>query len=185
MEGVNNLRSVLVVREDSSIKSLADIANKAVALGEPGSAAGYYLPLYDLYGVTLAEVRFAPTPKTVLEWLSQGIVTAGALSEDDFELYQHEFGQTKFRILHTSRFVPPAVVLVAPTIDRNQEEQIKAVMSKAPASITGDAGYITNAKLPNYEQFIQIVEKVRPLETRVREKPAVLTLEKDTMKVAQ
>lgn len=68
------------------------------------------------------------------------------------------------------------VVLLGPTVDRNQEEQIKAAMGEAPSSITGDAGYIPNAKLPNYEQFIQIVAKVRPIETRVREKPAVLTL---------
>lgn len=174
MEGVDNLRSVIVVREDSPIKSIADVANKAIALGEPGSAAGYYLPLYDLYGITLAEVRFAPTPKTVLAWLSQKSVAAGALSEKDFELYRYEFGQTKFRILHTSRSVPPAVVLLAPTLDRNQEEQIKAVMSAAPSSITADAHYIPSANLPDYDQFIQIVKKVKPLEARLREKPVVL-----------
>ncbi len=180
LAGLNNLQAVLVVREDSPIKSLASLSHKAVALGEPGAAAGYYLPLYDLYGLNLAEVRFAPTPKTVLALLSQGTVAASALSRDDFERYRHEFGQTKFRILHTSRVVPAGVVLLAPTLDRNQEQQIKAVMSQAPSSITADAGYIPNAKLPNYEQLIKIVEKVRPLETRVREKPAVLTLDKNT-----
>lgn len=180
MEGVYNLHSVLVVREDSPIRSLADLANKVVALGERGSAAGYYMPLYDLYGLTLAEVRFAPTPKTILAWLSQGTVAAGALSEDDFQRYRHEFGQTKFRILNTSRFVPPGVVLLGPTIDRNQEQQIKAAMSEAPSSITDDAGYIPNAQLPNYEQLIQIVEKVRPLENRLGKKPVVLTLDKNT-----
>ncbi len=184
MEGVNNLRSVMVVQKDSPIQSLADLANKAVALGEPGSAAGYYLPLYDLYGLTLAEIRFAPTPKTILEWLSQGTVAAGALSEDDFQRYRHEFGRTKFRILHASRFVPPGVVLLGSTVDHNQEEQIKAAMSEAPSSITADAGYVPNAKLPNYEQFIQLVEKVRPLEARVREKPAVLTLDKNMSEAA-
>jgi phosphonate transport system substrate-binding protein len=180
MEGVYNLHSVLVVREDSPIRSLADLANKVVALGERGSAAGYYMPLYDLYGLTLAEVRFAPTPKTILAWLSQGTVAAGALSEDDFQRYRHEFDQTKFRILNTSRFVPPGVVLLGPTVDRNQEQQIKAAMSEAPSSITDDAGYIPNAQLPNYEQLIQIVEKVRPLENRLRKKPVVLTLDKNT-----
>lgn len=175
MEGVYNLHSVLVVREDSPIRSLADLANKVVALGERGSATGYYMPLYDLYGLTLAEVRFAPTPKTVLAWLSQGTVAAGALSEDEFQRYQHEFNQTKFRILNTSRALPPGVVLLGPTVDRNQEQQIKAAMSEASSSITDDAGYIPNAQLPNYEQLIQIVEKVRPLENRLRKKPVVLT----------
>lgn len=180
MEGLFNLRSVLVVREDSSILNLADLNNKVVALGEPGSAAGYYLPLYDLYGLTLAEVRFAPTPKTTLAWLSQGIVAAGALSEDDFQRYRYEFSQTKFRVLHTSRFVPTGAVLLGPTVERNQEQQIRAAMREAPSSIAGDTGYIPNAKLPNYQQFIQIVEKVRPLEARLRETPVVLTLDNNT-----
>ena len=136
------------------------------------------MPLYDLYGLTLAEVRFAPTPKTILEWLSQGTVAAGALSEDEFQRHRREFSPTKFRILYTSRFVPPGVVLLGPTVEHNQEEQIKAAMRAAPANIAGDAGYIPNAKLPNYKQFIQLVQKVRPLETRVREKPAVLTFDK-------
>ena len=182
MEGLHNLRSVLVIREDSPILSLEDLANKVVALGKPGSAAGYYMPLYDLYGLSLAEVRLAPTPKTVLEWLSQGSVAAGALSEHDFQRYRYEFGRTKFRILHISRFVPPGVVLLGPTVERNQVEQIKAAMSEAPSSIASDAGYIPNAKLPNYEELIQIVEKVRPLETRVGEKPALLTLDKNRIK---
>jgi phosphonate transport system substrate-binding protein len=177
MQGVNNLRSVFVVREDSSVRNISDLANKVVALGEPGSAAGYYLPLYDLYGLTLAELRFAPTPKTTLTWIEQGDVAAGALSEEEFQRHRYEFGQTKFRILSASRFIPPGVVLIGPTIDRNQEEQIRSVMSAAPSSVIEDAGYIPNAKVPNYEQFIRLVEKVRPLEARVRQKPAVLTLE--------
>lgn len=173
MPGANNLRSVLVVREDSPIRNLADLSNQVVALGQPGSAAGYYLPLYDLYGLTLAEVRFAPTPKTVLEWLSQDTIDAGSLSEDEFQRYRREFKQT-FRILHKTRFIPPGVVLLGPTVDRNQQEQIVAAMKQAPPTILGDAEYIPEAKVPNYEQFIQIVEKVRPLEAQVRKKPTVL-----------
>ena len=176
MQGVQNVRSLLVVRQESPIQSRADLSGKVLALGQPGSAAGYYLPLYDLYGLTLAEVRFAPTPKTVLEWLSQGTVDAGALSEDQFQRYRREFKQGNFRILHKTRFAPPGVVLLSPTLDNDQQQQIIAAMKEAPSSIAGDAGYIPNAKVPNYEQFILFVEKVRPLEARVRQKPALLTL---------
>ncbi|HEY9735185.1 MAG TPA: PhnD/SsuA/transferrin family substrate-binding protein, partial [Trichocoleus sp.] len=56
LQGTPNLRSLLIVREDSSSQSLTDLANEVVALGQPGSATGYYLPLYDLYGLTLKEV---------------------------------------------------------------------------------------------------------------------------------
>ena len=157
MQGVQKVRSLLVVRQESPIQSLADLSDKVVALGQPGSAAGYYLPLYDLYGLTLAEVRFAPTPKTVLEWLSQGTVDAVALSEDQFQRYRREFKQGNFRILHKTRFAPPGVVLLSPTVERNQQQQIVAAMKEAPSRIAGDAGYIPNAKVPNYEQFFEYI----------------------------
>ncbi len=177
LQGSNNEQSVLLVQADSSIQTLGDLANQVVALGEPGSATGYYLPLYDLYGLTLQEIRFAPTPKTVLEWLDQGVVAAGALSEQEFQQYRKAFGIDQFRVLHKSRTVPTGVVLLAPTVDRNRQYQIENAMRNAPSSVIGDAGYIPEADLPSYDQFIKLVAKVQPLEAKVRQKPAVLTLD--------
>lgn len=177
MQGINNLRSVIVVRDESQLQTLGDLANQTIALGEPGSAAGYYLPLYDLYGLTLAEVRLAPTPKTVLAWLEEGAIAAGALSEDDFQNLRNQFRDTKFRVLHTSRPIPPGAVLLAPTVERNQQEQIEIAMEQAPSNIIGDSGYIPNVPLPDYSQLIELIEKVQPIESRIREKPAVLTVE--------
>ena len=174
MEGISSRqRSLLVVRDDKPIQKISDLAHKTVALGEIGSAAGYYVPLYDLYGLTLAQIRFAPTPKTVLQWLSEGSVDAGALSEKDFELYQRD-STTKFRTLHTSRWIPSGVVLLGPVVDRNRQQQIQKAMSLVPGDIAADAGYISTAKIPDYRQFIKLVEKVRPLEPQVKQTPAVL-----------
>ncbi|MBW4634373.1 MAG: phosphate/phosphite/phosphonate ABC transporter substrate-binding protein [Iphinoe sp. HA4291-MV1] len=181
MEGtLGRQRSLLIVRDDKPIKTITDLANKTVALEAAGSAAGYYVPLYDLYGLTLAQIRPAPTPKTVLQWLSEGSVDAGALSQTDFELIAREFSTTKFRILHTSRSIPPAVVLLAPTVERNQQQQIQKAMNQAPGDITADAGYVPGAKVPSYEQFIKIVDKVKPLEAQVNKTPAVLLNQKST-----
>ena len=177
IKGRNNVRSVIVVKEDSSVQNLVDLSNQVVALGHPGSGTGYYLPLYDLYGLTLAEVRFAPTPKTILQWLSEGNIAAGALSEFEFQKYRREFKQTKFRVLHKTRLIPSGVVLLSPDLDSTRQEQIKTVMQEASPAIIGDAGYIPNASVPDYGYFIEIVQKVRPLENKVKQKPAVLTVE--------
>ncbi|GAA6615365.1 phosphate/phosphite/phosphonate ABC transporter substrate-binding protein [Scytonema sp. NUACC26] len=181
MEGISSRqRSLLVVRDDKPISKIGDLANKTVALESVGSAAGYYIPLYDLYGLTLAQIRFAPTPKTILEWLNDGSVDAGAISERDFELYKQQFSGTKFRILHTSRWIPPAVVLLSPTVERNRQQQIQKAMEQAPGYIISDAGYVPAAKVPNYDQFIKLVEKVRPLEEQVKQTPSVLVNPKAT-----
>jgi phosphonate transport system substrate-binding protein len=180
LQGVSSLeRSLIIVREDSQIQDLANLANQTIALGEPGSAAGYYLPLYDLYGLTLREVRFASTPKQVLEWISEGEVEAGALSENEFERYHREFTATRFRVLHKSRWIPAGLVLIAPTVERNQQENIKNALNEAPSDIISDSGYVPAAKVPDYQEFIKIVEKVKPLEKRVHEVPAVLTIESE------
>ncbi len=176
MQGTHNVRSVIVVLDESPIHALGDLANEAIALGEPGSATGYYLPLYDLYGLTLATVRFAPTSRTALQWVSEGEVVAGAMSEPDYQSYRREFQSANFRILHTSRAVPTGMVLVGPMVERNQQQQIEQAMREAPSTITGDAGYIPNVELPDYEQFIQLVEKVRPLEARLNQDPVILTM---------
>lgn len=175
MESVSRReRSLIIVLNDSPIQNIKDLSNKTVALGEPGSASGYYLPLYDLYGLTLTQVRFAPTPKTALELIKNRTVEAGALSERDFEIHKRQFPNTQFRTIHTSRWVPPGVVVIAPTIEINRQQQIQKIMAEAPADITGDAGYVPDAKVPKYKQFIQLVEKVRPLESAVKNTPAVL-----------
>ena len=178
LQGSNNLRSVTIVRDDSSFQSLEDLSNQVIALGEPGSAVRYYLPLYDFYGLTLAEIRFAPTPKIVLEWLSQGEIASGSLSEDDYQRYRNDFSPTKFRVLHRSRVIPHGAVLLGPTVERNQQRIIEMALREASSDITADAGYIPNAPPPQFDQLIKLVDKVRPLQARVREKPAVLTWEK-------
>ena len=165
---------LIVVRDDSSIESISDLTYKTIALGQKGSAAGYYVPLYDLFGLTLEEIQFAPTPKQLMEWISEGVVDAGAISKKNFERYRQVKPHADFRIIHEGRYIPSGVVLIAPTIERNRERQIQQIMQEAPAHIAADAGYVPNIKIPNYKQFIKLVEKIRPLEKQVEQKPAVL-----------
>ncbi|MBW4484072.1 MAG: phosphate/phosphite/phosphonate ABC transporter substrate-binding protein [Tildeniella torsiva UHER 1998/13D] len=174
--GTPNQRAVLVVRNDSPYQALGDLANQAIALGEAGSATGYYLPLYDLYGLTLKQIEFAPTSATALQWIAEDRVAAGAMSEDDFQQHRSGFEDGTFRVLHASRAIPAGAVLISPTVDRNQQQYIEQAMQNAPSSMTADAGYSPNSTPPDLTQLIALVEKVRPLESRVKEQPAVLTL---------
>ncbi len=174
--GTPNQKSVLVVRDDSRFLALGELANQAIALGEPGSATGYYLPLYDLYGLTLSTIEFAATPATALGWIAEGRVAAGAMSEEDFQQNRRGFADGTFRILHATRAVPPGAVLISPQVDRNQQQYIEQAMKNAPSAMTADAGYSPSAPPPDLSQLITLVEKVRPLEARLKEQPAVLTL---------
>ncbi len=169
-------RSLFVVKEDSKIKQLKELSNKRVALGKPGSAAGYYVPLYDLYGLTLAQVNFAPTPQKLLQWISEEKVVAGALSKKDFETYRNQFN-TKFRVLQQSRWIPSGVVIISNSIELSLQEKIATAMSQAPSNIIADSGYIVDTRLPDYKEFIKLVKKVKPLEEQAKKTPAILTIE--------
>lgn len=173
LDGIKSSRSLILVQQESPFKKLTDLANKVVALGQPGSATGYYLPLYNLYGITLAQVRISPTPKTTLKWLAQGDIAAGALSLADFELHRSDFPKTQFRVLSTNS-VPLGSLLVAPTVERNQQEQIQKALRVASPQIIDAAGYIPNAKLPNYQELVKIINKVRPLAEQLKKKPVSL-----------
>ncbi|GAB1540604.1 PhnD/SsuA/transferrin family substrate-binding protein [Scytonema sp. NUACC21] len=175
LQGLNHLRSILVVRNDSPIQELKQLEGQTVALGQVGSATGYYFPIYNLYGITLAEILFAPTPKTVLELVSQGKASAGALSLAEFYLYSPQLNQTQFRVLYTDPHnVPLGVVLISPTVERNRQEQIHKIMNAASSNLTQDAGYIPNASVPDYQYIISVVERVRNIAKQLNEKPVRL-----------
>lgn len=174
LEGVDTLSSVLIVLQDSPIKSLADVNGQVLALGESGSATGYYVPLYELYGTAPAEVRISPTPRTTLEWIANKQVAVGAMAKDEFERYRTEFSPTGFQIMYSSRRIPSGSVLVSPNIDRNQQDLIQKVMNDALPAIAQEVGYIPNAQPPEYQDLITFIKKVEPIEARIREKPAPL-----------
>jgi phosphonate transport system substrate-binding protein len=172
---IGNLRSLLIVRQDSAIRSLKDLQNQTVALGQPGSATGYYLPLYNLYGLTLAGIEFAPTPKTILEWVMEGKVIAGAISNEQFNLYSPQLGTNLFRVLPTDApNVPSGVVLVGPSVDRNRQELIRRIMRTAPSIVTQEVGYVPTGQVPDYQHMISVVERVSSITNKLRDKPVQL-----------
>jgi phosphonate transport system substrate-binding protein len=175
LEGVSNLRSVIVVLDNSPIRQLKDLTGKVIALGQEGSATGYYLPIYNLYGTTLAEVKLADTPEKVLELVAKQQVVAGALSKAEFENYRAQFPETKFRILFIDPHnIPSGSILVSPKVEPQQLQQIRQVMKSASPYLVQSAGYVTNGKVPDYTYMIKVVERVVPIAQRIREKPAPL-----------
>ncbi len=174
LQGVDNLTAVLVVLKSNPIQTIPEVTGKIVALGQPGSATGYYVPLYELYGTTPSEVRIAPTPKTVLEWVAKGEVAVGALAKDELDRYRSEFSSTEFRVLKTSRRIPSGSVLVSPQVERNQQRLIQQAMNEAIPAIAQEVGYIPNTLPPDYKTLITFIEKVKPIEGRINRKPAPL-----------
>ncbi|WP_373528265.1 phosphate/phosphite/phosphonate ABC transporter substrate-binding protein [Nostoc sp.] len=173
--GISNLRSIFVVRKDSPITELKQLQGQTVALGQLGSATGYYFPLYNLYGITLADILFAPTPKAALELVAQGKAIACAVSEAELSLHGSQFSPTEFRILFKDpHYVPLGVVLIGPNVERNRQESIRKVMSDSPSGLAQEVGYVTNGQVPDYKYMISVVDRVNSISSKLQKKPIQL-----------
>ncbi|MBN3883960.1 MAG: PhnD/SsuA/transferrin family substrate-binding protein [Nostoc sp.] len=173
--GINNLRSIFVVRKESPITDLKQLQGQIVALGQLGSATGYYFPLYNLYGTTLADILFAPTPKAALESVAQGKAIACAVSEAELSLYGSQLAPTEFRVLFKDpHYVPLGVVLIGPNVERNRQEFIRKVMSDSPSGLAQEVGYVPNGQVPDYKYMISVVDRVSSISSKLQTKPVRL-----------
>ncbi len=167
-----NSRSVFIVRKDSPLQVLKDLQGKRVALGVRGSATGYYFPLYNLYGLTLTSIEFAPTPISVLESVAQKNADAGAVSLEEFNLSRTKIDGVEFRILYTDRQkVPPGAVLVSPNVELNRQQLIRNYMTEASPTLIQKIGYVPNGDIPDYKYMISVVNRVTAINGNLRTKP--------------
>lgn len=74
-------RSSIVVRADSSIQERRHLEAARLGLLPRGSLTGFYLPLYNLHGVSLAKVVYASDYAGLLQLLGKGVVDAIAWDE--------------------------------------------------------------------------------------------------------
>lgn len=162
LEGRDQTRSVIVTQQDSTAKSRQDLAGETIALGQKGSATGYYLPIFNLYGLKFKQVLFAPTPKNILQLLDQDQIAAGALSLEDFNQLKRDYKPNQFKILYLDRHnVPPGAILISDRLERNQQEQIRLTLRETPSFISSSAGYLPNEKLPDYAYLTKVIKRVQ------------------------
>jgi phosphonate transport system substrate-binding protein len=167
-----NSRSVFIVRKDSPLKELKDLQGKRVALGVPGSATGYYFPLYNLYGLTLASIVPAPTPISVLESVAQKNADAGAVSLEEFTSFRTKIDGVEFRILYTDRQnVPSGAVLLSPKVELNRQQLIRNYMTEASPTLIQKIGYVPNGDIPDYKYMISVVNRVTSINGNLHTKP--------------
>jgi phosphonate transport system substrate-binding protein len=164
LEGVDNLRSILVVKKDSPYQDFRSLAGKKLAIGQPGSATGYYLPIFNFYGLTLAELIISSTPKGVLEAVAQGTADVGALSLQEFNTHKSEVTQAELRILFTDPHkIPTGAILIGSTVESKRQESIRQVLRDTPSTVAREAGFIPTGTVPDYKYMISVVDRVRSI----------------------
>jgi phosphonate transport system substrate-binding protein len=141
--GVAEYKSLILVRKDSEIKSLADLKGHVVAFDEPFSTTAYMLPLAYLIqnGLKTVEVPsaetsvspdevgyvFAQGQENVTSWLASGKVSAGAFSNTDLKDIPADTMEQLIPLLETEP-LPRYLALVRPGMDPAEVDAIKALL---------------------------------------------------------
>ncbi len=172
LEGRDKSRSVIISKQTATFQKRKDLRGETIALGQKGSATGYYLPIYNLYGLNFKEVVYAPTPQDILQWLDKDIVTVGALSLADYNQLKRDFKPNTFKVVYLDKHdVPPGAILISDRLERNQQEQIRLALVETPSFIASTAGYLPNEKPSNYDYLIKVIKRVQEV---LQESPMVL-----------
>lgn len=141
--GVAEYKSLILVRKDSGIQSLADLKGHVIAFDAPFSTTAYMLPLAYIIqdglkptqvdgadaGVPSDEVGyvFAQGQDNVTAWLVTGKVSAGAFSDQDIKEVPADV-MDQLTVLVETETLPRYLALARPGMDQAQLEAIKALL---------------------------------------------------------
>lgn len=149
-DGVARYHSVVVVREDSPIRGLADLAGRRLALEHPQSTSAYLLPAMTLLdaGVPMEILPgpadrprpgsvgyvFANTEENIASWVLLGVVDAGAFSDGDLDDWRTaQPDAPALRVIAQSRSVPRAIEMVRGDLDPAVAARLREVLVEAAA----------------------------------------------------
>jgi phosphonate transport system substrate-binding protein len=144
--GRDEYRSLILVREDSPIRSLQDLAGKRIAYEDAGSTTAFLLPLAAIKraGLRTVEIQdatepnvegavtyfFARSETSILTAVARGVADAGAMSDEDWKDFLHDKPNptSSLRVLQQSEPVPRAFVLAGPTVTPAQRDGLRELL---------------------------------------------------------
>ena len=133
--GEPRYRSKIVVRANSTIKTLADLKGKTFAFGSSHSTSGNLIPRLYLYqnGITLfdfADYQNLSSHTAVAKAVLKGKVDAGAVKDVVAEYYS-KYGM---RVLAASDFIPAVPIVARPDADPKMLAQVKQALLEIDSS---------------------------------------------------
>ncbi len=154
-KGERSYSSLLFVRDDSPLTSLADLRGRRVAFEDAGSTAAFLLPLAAMKRTGTRVVRlddstsapdefsigyyFTLSESSIPTAVLRGVADAGALSNQEFEELHAERPEraAELRVIHRSAPVPRAFLLAGPRVDAAQREALRRLMLEMQEDAAG------------------------------------------------
>ena len=154
----NASRSAVLVAAGSPIQSLQDLNNQRLGLLPRGSLTGFYLPLYNLHGLRLNEVRYAISYRALLELLRAGDVDAIA-----WDVGLPSPGADVRVLLEDSRDIPAGAMVLSQSLVNADHKSLLATLDSSAAEMPEELGY-ASAVLPNPQDYQALKDIVSHVE---------------------
>ena len=168
-----NYQSVFIVSSSSNIRSIKEIKNKKIAIGDHYSTSGYIVPKHELARFDiildneneLSEVINAKTHDDAIRYVIDGIADVAPVSSINLEenFNSRKLDPEQIRIIHRSGDIPGAPLVYAKSVSYEVKKQLKDLVLNAHNKITiggygGDLKcYIDpeQSKLDLFESYLQ------------------------------
>lgn len=152
-------RTQLLVRVDSPYTSLKHLRGTRLGLLPRGSLTGFYLPLYNLHGLTLASVHYALGYDELLEQLR-----AGHLDVIPWDAALPDPGPDVRRLYKDTQVIPLGALVLRQSLVAADHQpflrSLDATVSQLPASLS----YVAGA-LPEPQQLRRLRSVVNSVES--------------------
>jgi phosphonate transport system substrate-binding protein len=148
-DGVSGYRTVIFVRNDSPVKTLADLRGRSIAFQNPSSTSAYFVPaaalLHDRLGLEIllsprdrpggdsVGYVFGRTEANISTWVHKRLVDAGALSELDFAspMKVPPAFRDDLRVIYTSPQYPRGLEVTRSGLSPRVRERLREVLLQA------------------------------------------------------
>lgn len=173
--GENGYYSVLIVKADSGINNIKDLAGKKFAFVDPSSTSGYIFPAVILKDNGLdiekdIQAQFSGGHDKSIQLLINGDVDAIGTYERAINKYLKEFPNLdkQLKILIKSDLIPGVTLTVSPKVDKETKEKIIKAFTEVGNSeegkaILSDLFGIHGFQTANPESYQVIAEKLEKM----------------------
>lgn len=151
-ESGKQLIGTIIVKKDSTIKSIKDLKGKTIAATDPGSAGAYLVQMLMLQKAGLkkedVKIIFEKKRDPVAQAVLDGKANAGFIRDDDVE--KLKAGADKFRKLGESDPIPNWLIFIAKKMDPAMASKIKAALLKLKPGDLKSITVVAPAKLDGF-----------------------------------
>ena len=193
-KGVSEYHSVIVVRKDSPVRSLADLAGRRVSFEDVGSTSGYLLPRnaietagLDMVGLTAPTdpvpagkvgYSFTGSETGVIEAIHKGTADAGAISNLDWaedETVPDDL-RGDLHVIHVTNPVIRSVLMVNSSIPAAVQERIAIILEQMEKTPEGRDVMKAYSKVARYDRIegdaLKGLQEAQRIWLRLKDRPS-------------